>query len=332
MFANTAKKTLPSLICALVIAVPLAGCNDDKSGSKGATQVAAKVNGAEISVHQINAVLTKASGVTNENAAQARKEILDRLVDQQIAVEQAIAKKLDRNPDVLLNIESARREILARAYLEQIAAAQPKAADDEIKKYYDEHPDLFAKRRLYNMQELAIAKTGAPLDELKAIVSSGKPMEEIAAWLKSKNIPARGNAGVRAAEQLPLELLPKLAQMKDGQTALIDGPQQAFVMRIVASQAAPVDEAAAKPRIQQFLQNQRNGKAVAEEMKKLKEAAKIELVGDFAKPAATPAAQPAATAAAPAATPAAEPAPAPAATGTEKPVASAIEKGVAGLK
>ncbi len=330
MFANTAKKILPSLICALVVAVPLSGCNDDKSGSKGATQVAAKVNGAEISVHQINSVLSKATGITNENAAKARKEVLDRLVDQQIAVEQAIARKLDRNPEVLLNIEAARREILARAYLEQIAAAQPKATEDEIKKYYDEHPDLFAKRRIYNMQELAIAKTEMPLDELKALVTSGKPMEEIAAWLKSKNIPARGNAGVRPAEQLPLELLPKLAQMKDGQTALIDGPQQAFIMRIVASQSAPVDEAAAKPRIQQFLQNQRNGKAVAEEMKKLKDAAKIELVGDFAKLADAAAAQPAATAATPsAAAPAAAPA---AATGTEKPVASAIEKGVAGLK
>lgn len=330
MFANTAKKILPSLICALVVAVPLSGCNDDKSGSKGATQVAAKVNGAEISVHQINSVLSKATGVTNENAAKARKEVLDRLVDQQIAVEQAIARKLDRNPEVLLSIEASRREILARAYLEQIAAAQPKATEDEIKKYYDEHPDLFAKRRIYNMQELAIAKTEMPLDELKALVTSGKPMEEIAAWLKSKNIPARGNAGVRPAEQLPLELLPKLAQMKDGQTALIDGPQQAFIMRIVASQSAPVDEAAAKPRIQQFLQNQRNGKAVAEEMKKLKDAAKIELVGDFAKLADAAAAQPAATAATPsAAAPAAAPA---AATGTEKPVASAIEKGVAGLK
>lgn len=324
MLAHTAKKILPSLICALVVAVPLAGCSDDKSGSKGATQVAAKVNGAEISVHQINSILSKANGVTNENAAKARKEILDRLVDQQIAVEQAIAKKLDRNPEVLLNIESARRDILARAYLEQIAAAQPKASDDEIRKYYDEHPDLFAKRRVYNMQELAVAKAGTPLDELKVQVSSGKSMEEIATWLKSKNIPARGNAGVRTAEQLPIELLPKLAEMKDGQTALIDGPQQAIVMRIVASQSAPVDEAAAKPRIQQFLQNQRSSKAVAEEMKKLKDAAKIELIGDFAKAAETPAAPPAAS------TPAE--AQAPSATTAEKPVIGAIEKGVAGLK
>ena len=54
----------------------------------GRDEVAAKVNGAEISVHQINSVLAKATGVTNENAQRARKEVLDRLVDQQIAVTQ----------------------------------------------------------------------------------------------------------------------------------------------------------------------------------------------------------------------------------------------------
>lgn len=322
MHAFRFKKSFSLLAAALAVAIPLAGCSGDKADGKSATQVAAKVNGAEISVHQINSVLAKATGVTNDNAPRARKEVLDRLVDQQIAVEQALAKKLDRNPEVLLNIEAARREILARAYLEQIAAAQPKATDDEVKRYYDEHPDLFTNRRVYNIQELAIAKTGAPLDELKALVAAGKPMEEIAGWLKNKNIPARGNAGARAAEQLPLELLPKLAQMKDGQTALIDGPQQAFVMRVVASQAAPVDEASAKPRIQQFLQNQRSSKAVADEMKKLKETAKIELVGDFAKTIEAPAAQPAAPVAAAPATPAS----------AEKPAANAIEKGVAGLK
>jgi EpsD family peptidyl-prolyl cis-trans isomerase len=320
MFATTAPRLLPALLCSLLAALALSGCNDEKAGAKAATQVAAKVNGTEISVHQINALLSKAPGVTNENAPQARQEILNRLVDQQLAIDQALGKKLDRNPEVLMNIEAARRDILARAYVEQIAAAQPKVGDDEIKRYYDEHPDLFAKRRVYNIQELAIAKTPGTADKLKEYVSGGKPLEEIANWLKSQNIPARASGGARPAEQLPLELLPKVAQMKDGQTALIDGPQSLLVMRVLASQASPVDEATAKPKIVQFLQNQQNAKAIGEEMKKLKDGAKIEFVGEFAQLAAAPAATPA-----PAQAPAAEAKP-------EDKGSNAIEKGVAGLK
>lgn len=332
MYAKKVQKLLPPLISALIV-VSLAACGDDKGSAKAAaTQVAAKVNGAEISVHQINGMLSKATGVTNENAPRARKEILDRLVDQQLAVEQAIAKKLDRNPDVLLNLEAARREILARSYLEQIAAAQPKATDEEIKRYYDEHPDLFSKRRIYNIQELDIPRNAGSQDQLKEYVSSGKSLEEIANWLKSKNIPARGSAGTRPAEQLPIELLPQLAKIKDGQTALIEGPQMLYVMRVVASQSAPVDEAAAKSRIQQFLQNQRSGKAVGEEMKKLKEAAKIEFVGDFATLAAAPANTPAPTAATSAAATASAPDSPSQENKANSNATNAIEKGIAGLK
>lgn len=317
--SNTSPKLLTTLLAAITVSV--AGCGDKSEAKATATQVAAKVNGAEISVHQINTLLTKASGVTNENAPRARKEILDRLVDQQLAVEQAVAKKLDRNPDILLNIEAARREILARAYLEQVATASPKPTDEEVKRYYDEHPELFSQRRVYALQELAIGKNVGSLDGLQELVTSGKSLEEIANWLKSKNIPARGSAGTRAAEQLPIELLPKLAEMKNGQTALIDSPQLMYVMRIMSSQVAPVDEATAKAKIQQFLHNQRSSKLVADEMKRLKETAKIEFLGDFAKEAGTSTPQPAAQTAA-ATAQAAAPAPA----------ASAIEKGVAGLK
>lgn len=307
-----------ALLATFGSAIMLNGCGNADS-KVPASQVAAKVNGAEISVHQINSLLAKASGVNNENAPQARKEILDRLVNQQLAVEQAMAKKLDRNPDVLLNIEAARRDILARTYLEQLTAANAKPTDDEIQRYYDEHPDLFAKRRIYALQELAIPKAAGSLEELKAYISSGKSLDDIVNWLKEQKIPARASQGNRPAEQLPLELLPKIAQLKDGQTAMLETPQGIMIMRLAASQNAPIDAATAKPRIQQFLLNERNNKLLAEEMKKLKDAAKIEYVGDFAKLAEAPAsAQPAPAVEAP--------------KEAANPAAGAIEKGVAGLK
>lgn len=281
MHATTAAKPLALLIAAL-LAANLAGCGDPSEAKPAATQVAAKVNDAEISVHEINAVLSKASGVTNENAARARQEILDRLIDQQLAVEQAMKAKLDRNPDVMMNIEAARREVLARAYMQQLAASQPKPSEEEVTRYFEEHPHLFAQRKVYNIQELVIPKAGIAADKLREAVSGARSMDEIAAWLKANNVPARGNAGNRVAEQMPIELLPKIAELKDGQIAMIEAPQAIYVMRVAASQAAPIALDAARPRIQVFLANQRNNKAVADEIKRLKEAAKIELVGDFA--------------------------------------------------
>jgi hypothetical protein len=95
------------------------------------------------------------------------------------------------------------------------------------------------------------------------------------------------NKGIRAAEPIPLEVLPKLQAMKDGEIQVFDsvsGAQQ--IVHLVGSKAQPVSEAIALPRIQDFLFARSSREAVAKEFKTLKDSAKIEYVGEFAISAA----------------------------------------------
>ena len=86
-----------SILLVPSVALGIAGCgNKDAEKPKPATQIAAKVNSGEISVHQLNYVLTRTPGagaVSPETAPKLRREVLDRLVDQELAVEKAIEKK-----------------------------------------------------------------------------------------------------------------------------------------------------------------------------------------------------------------------------------------------
>jgi EpsD family peptidyl-prolyl cis-trans isomerase len=259
----------------------LGGCgkNDDK---KPASQVAAKVNAEEITVHQVNNVLARAQNVPPEAAARAKREIVERLVDQSLARQQAIEKKLDRSPNVVQAIEAAKSEILARAYLQQVAAAQAKPTPEEIKKYYAEHPELFSERRLYMLEEIAFARDEKTVPELRQKAAKARSMQEIGEWLKAREVQYMVNRGARAAEQIPFEILPKLAAMKDGEIQVLESGERVNVIRLVASKAAPVDETTAGPRIEQFLYAQRSNQVIAEEMKRLKSHAKIEYVGEFA--------------------------------------------------
>lgn len=59
-----------------------------------------------------------------------------------------------------------------------------------------------------------------------------------------------------------------------------------MVFRLVASQSAPIVEAAATPRIQQFLFNQQAAKAMVAEIKALRDKADISYQGEFAGGAA----------------------------------------------
>jgi len=269
----------------------LSGCGADKAA---ATKWAAKVNGAEISVDQLNGVLATVQGITPASADQVRRDVLEKLIEQQLAVEQAREKKLDQSPDVLRAIDVARREILARALREHVVAALPKASAQDAKTYYAAHPQLFAQRRVYNLQEIIMPAQGAPVDKLRDMADV-KSLDDIANWLKQQNIRFSGSANTRAAEQLPLNMLPRLHELKDGQSAIFTSAQTVSLVRLVASQLAPINEATALPQILKFLDNQSAATAMTANMKHLKDKAKIEIVAASAATPEAPATAPATT-------------------------------------
>ena len=113
------------IVAAAAVAL-LAGCGDRKK-DKPATQTAARVNKEEITVHQINFVLAQQRGLAPDQAASAGKQVLERLIDQELALQKAAEQKVDRDPRVAQQLEAARREIISRAYMEKIGAGAPRA-------------------------------------------------------------------------------------------------------------------------------------------------------------------------------------------------------------
>ncbi|MDO9283968.1 MAG: EpsD family peptidyl-prolyl cis-trans isomerase [Aquabacterium sp.] len=292
-----------SLIALLTSAALLAACGDKKE--KGASQTAAKVNKAEVTVHQINFVLQQQRNLRPEQADAASKQILERLIDQELALQKADDLKIDRDPRVVQQLEAAKREIIARAYLEKVGEAAPKPTPEEIKKYYEEKPALFKERRIYSIQEIGIEAKPEQVAELRAKLGASKNISEFVEFLKANEFKFAGNQAVRAAEQLPLQSLDAFAKMQDGQAILNQGPNGVQVVVLASSRSQPVTEEQARPAIEQFLLNDRKRKLIEEDVKKMRAEAKIEYVGKFGEGAPG-----AAAASAPAATPAATPAPA----------------------
>ena len=320
---HSLRRWLPVL--ALASVVLLAGCGDKKD--KAASQTAAKVNKDEITVHQINFVLQQQRGLRPEQTDAASRQILERLVDQQLALQKSDDMKLDRDPRVVQQLEAARREILARAYLEKIGEGAPKPSADEIKKYYDEKPALFSERRVYSIQEIAIEAKPEQVAELREKLAASKNINEFTEFLKAKDYRFSGNQAVRAAEQLPLNSLDSFARMKDGQAMVVPAASGVQVVLLAGSRSQPVSEEQARPAIEAYLLNERRRKLVEDDMKALRSASKIEFVGKFAQAASAPVG--AASAAAPSVMSAPATMPAPAASGGLS--ATDISKGM-GLK
>ena len=288
----------PTRIAAVSVAAAvllLSGCSDKKK-DKPASQTAAKVNKEEITVHQINFVLQQQRGLAPEQAASASKVALERLVDQELSLQKAQEQKIDRDPRVVQQLEAARRDIIARAYIEKIANGAPKPTPVEVKAYYDAHPGLFKERRVYNLQELAIDAKPDQLPLLKTKLSEAKDITDFINFLKASDFKFNANQAVRAAEQLPMESVSKFAEMKDGQSMFNSSPTGAQIVVVAASRLQPVDEPRAAPAIEQFLLNERKRKLVDDDLKALRGAAKVEYIGEYAKGGAREVTPPAAAA------------------------------------
>src|SRR6266850_1361666 len=151
---------------------------------------------------------------------------------------------LARTPGVQQAVESARSDILARAYLQQVAQAQPRPNADEVRKYYAEHPELFAQRRVFSLEEIEVMREAARQAGFSAALrdnaAQGASMEQIADWLRARDVQHAVTRGVRAAEQIPLDLLPRLQAMKEGEVQVIDtgGGDALLVVRVLAAKPA----------------------------------------------------------------------------------------------
>ncbi len=263
----------------------LAGCGARESS---ATQTAARVNKEEITVHQIGALMSQQS-VKADQIPEAERQILERLINRELAVQKATDLKLDREPKVVQAIDSARQEILARAYADKLGegAARPTAA--EIKKYYDEHPALFSDRKIYQLQEFAVEADARQVETLKASLPPIKTPEDLATYLNTNHLKFVSHQSVRAAEQLPLPVLPVLARMSEGQALLNPTGKGAQIVVLRSVRPQPVDAERASRAIELFLLNEKKRKLMADDMKALRTAARIDYQGRFAASAPPPA-------------------------------------------
>ncbi len=308
------------------------GKKEEDEAKKSDTQVVAKVNGDEITIHQVNFQLQRMGQMNEAQAKLAGKQVLARLVEMQLLKQKAIETKLDKDPAVLQAMESSKDQMLAQAYLEKLMTKTPKASTAEIDSFYKEHPELFENRRVFRLQELVVSVNKDKLAETEASLKEIKGINEIATWLKDKNLLFTINSNVKAAEQLPLELLKKLQVLKDGEVLIVSTGNGLNVVHIAASQVTPITRAKATPVIEQYFFNQNKTKLAQQEMVALNEKAKIEFVGAFKDMKKSELTQPQAVQPAPVKTKATTDTPTASKKSDEQnATAASIEKGLSGL-
>ena len=250
-------------LATLALLAALAGCERASAFRPAQHMVLAKVNGTEISARDA-----------------AGAQALEKIIDRELLVQQALAAGLDRDPQVAQSIDHARRGVLAQAWLERAATRLSRSTPEEVREFYAANPALFAERRIYRLRELAASLPAELFDALRAEAARATDLEEVAGWLRTRNARYTAFSTTQPAEQVPLSQLPALARMKEGEIAVFAAPPGVSVVQLVHAAEAPLSEQQAAPVIGEFLAAKKRMELAAAEVRKLRDGARIEYVGD----------------------------------------------------
>jgi peptidyl-prolyl cis-trans isomerase C len=262
------------VFCGVLMLIVVAGISACGSKEKKAGQSLVRVNGEDITMLQLNDELQHA-GIQTEQQEAASKQLLESLIDRQLILAEAASNKMDRTPDVMQAIERAKAQIIAQAYLQNITSKIAKPTQAEINDYFQSHPEFFAKRKQFDLQQLVIANKDYS-DALKAYTNSAKSLDEIAAWMDRYNVRYTRSQATRTTADLPPQVVAKLLAFPKGQIFLVEEGDNKMLNMLTDIKDSPVTAVNAAPQIEQFLINKKNKDAVEVEIAHLRSLAKIE--------------------------------------------------------
>ena len=275
MKIRTSLKLSVTLTC---IAVVLAACGRKTEDTSAAV---ATVNGEKITQNQLDFTTRQIASARPGASAPDAAQVLQTLVEQRLAVQKAEKEKLDRNPGVLQALEAARKDALARYYVEQFTAKVPKPTAEEIQKYYDSHPANFAQRNAYVIQKVDARVPADQAGPLAAAAQAASGASAVAGLLRAKASAVNVTESTQPAETLG-PLLPKISTMARGQTLAIPQPLGLTALTVVEVRPQPVTLAQSQAAIEQFLWNQKKRDALQAETRELRAKARIDYLGKFA--------------------------------------------------
>jgi len=295
LFSPAAQRVL----CAVLISagVMLAGCNRDHPAAPARPgQALASVNGAEITVLQLNEEMQRA-GVPATQQERAGKQLLQALIDRTLLEKEAATHNLDRDPKVMQAIARARSLIIAQAYVQQRTADAGRPGQGEVEAYYNQHPQFFAGRRQFSMDQL-IMPASAVTPALRAAFDRSASLDDVAQFLDARKV-GYGRAQVtRSTADLKPDVAAKLLSMPKGQLFFVQEEQRALLTVLTEVRNAPVLLAIAAPQITQFLASRKSKELAQAEIARLRATARIAYLNqDYAPDRPAPGAKPAAVAA-----------------------------------
>lgn len=273
----------------VVVALLTVGCGEKKeeAGKEKAktSQVAAKVNGTEITLRQVDAQMPNLPADTPAEVVQEiRNNILSRLINDQLIVDKAVEMKLDRKPEVVDRIEQAKRMILAQAYFEQLSAGDTTPTESEVQAYYDKSSAEFEGNMRYVVRQVVVQIPAENAAIVRDQVRNATSVASLNQWLTQHGVRTAQQPLVIDTARLNPEMRRRLKTLKAGDLVREIGDNRAMITEVLRVESFPISAAAVKPLAEKELGDKRRAEAIENQVKQMRDSAKVEYMVGYAEP------------------------------------------------
>ena len=147
------------------------------------TEVLAKVAGKPIRQQDVDDARATLPEYRRKDFEGARGtyRLLENLVDRELVLKSAADQGIDRDPEVAKQLENLRASILIQAYQKKMVESMPKPTDEQVKKYYDEHPAEFVIAPRVNASWIKTATLAEAEKARRRVVERGERFGAVAA-------------------------------------------------------------------------------------------------------------------------------------------------------
>jgi EpsD family peptidyl-prolyl cis-trans isomerase len=275
----------------------LAGCDGGQKAPTG--QVVATVGKQEITMRDLRAEMGAFNAPDPKALKAAEKSALNNIIGRDILADEARKEQIDRTPDFAIAKQRAIDGLLAQALDQKVASQVPPATKDDAQQFVTSHPDIFAQRKIFVLDQVQMARPSDPA--LAKTLGSLKTLDEIQAVLTERKIPFKRVEATLDAVGADPRLVESLLKLHPDDLFILPTGQAFTVNVIKETRIVPFTGDQATAFAQQFVTRERTQEAVQRRNRELFAARKndVKFSKDFAEmqPAeATPAAAPAAAA------------------------------------
>jgi peptidyl-prolyl cis-trans isomerase C len=241
------SRTLSALLMATAM---LAACQSEPTG-----QVAAIVDGDEITLAQINAELAMMQVAEGSDQKAMQALALQRVVDRRLLANSARQDGIDQTPEFIVRRQQLEEALMVQLLTQKVGRSVKVPTEEEISRYIAANPNMFANRSILTVDQFRFP---APANgEYLKPLAAAKTMAEVRATLEK--------LGIKVAEpkrtqidtaQLPGEMVDQIRKVPAGEPFVVPADGMVIVNLVISQQSEPMPSEAVRPAALAAVRNQ----------------------------------------------------------------------------